>query len=93
MNKSFHNGIEEVFFVWNECEIHGTPGDLVSLLPWGGTVKGVTTSGLRWVLKDEDLYEYKTRGISNLLVAESASVSITSGLLLVIHRRITKLMD
>jgi thiamine pyrophosphokinase len=42
---------------------------------------------LRWSLKDETLYPDKTRGVSNEMISESASVEIKSGLLLVVHRR------
>jgi hypothetical protein len=38
-------------------------------------------------LRDETLYPYKTRGISNELLGEMASVSVISGLLLIVHRR------
>ena len=65
----------------------GDPGDIISLIPWGVEVAGVTTNGLRWPLKDETLFPSNTRGISNELVAASATIQIRSGLLLVIQRR------
>jgi hypothetical protein len=34
------------------------------------------------------LYPDKSRGISNVMLADSASVSIQSGLLLIVHRRL-----
>jgi thiamine pyrophosphokinase len=70
-----------------EVEILGRSGDTVSLIPWGGIVEGVTTKGLQWALYSETLYPEKTRGISNVLVDETASVEIASGLLLLVHRR------
>ncbi len=81
------DGLEEAFFVRCGAEIHGQPGDLVSLLPWGGPVTGIRTDGLRWPLVGESLSPHKTRGISNEMTAASARVEIESGLLLLIHRR------
>jgi thiamine pyrophosphokinase len=81
------DGVEEVRFVRSGAEVRGAAGDLVSLLPWGCKVTGVTTAGLRWPLCGETLFPDKTRGISNEMLGDVASVSIESGLLLVIHRR------
>lgn len=81
------DGVEEIFFCKNQVEVHGRSGDLVSLIPWGAPVHHVQTQGLRWTLNDETLYPEKTRGISNEMISESASIEIGSGLLLVIHRR------
>ncbi|MDI6770492.1 MAG: thiamine diphosphokinase [Anaerolineales bacterium] len=81
------DGIEEAFFVRDHATISGNPGDTVSLLPWGGPARGVTTEGLRWPLRGETLYPHKTRGVSNELLGETATISLKSGLLLVIHRR------
>lgn len=81
------DGVEQAYFVSTRARVEGRPGDLVSLIPWGGEVTGVSTDGLRWPLRGETLYPYKTRGISNELLGETASVSLKSGLLLIIHSR------
>lgn len=81
------DGLEEAFFVRRSCRIAGTPGDLVSLAPWGREASQVITTGLRWPLKGDRLFPHRTRGISNELVGSRATVSLQSGLLLVIHRR------
>ena len=81
------DGLEEAFFTRGNCHIRGARGDLVSLIPWGENVIGVTTEGLHWSLQGETLYPYKTRGISNEMLGEMASVSVISGLLLIVHRR------
>ena len=83
------DGTEAAFFCSSRREVQGAQGDLVSLLPWGGDADGVTTRGLRWPLHAETLYSNRTRGLSNELVAESAEVTLESGLLLVVHRRLT----
>ncbi len=61
----------------------GAPGDLVSLLPLGGDAEGVSTRGLRYPLRDETLFLGRARGISNVLTAHQAEVSLRRGLLLV----------
>ena len=81
------DGIQEAFFTRDGCRLQGDPGDLISLVPWGGEVTGVTTTGLRWPLSGEVLWPYRTRGISNELLDETASVRIDAGLLLLVHRR------
>ena len=93
---SLDDGVEEIYFCrasspqGNQAEVHGRSGELVSLIPWGAPVEGVRTDGLRWPLSDETLYPNKTRGISNELLGEQATVRIRSGLLLVVHRRATQ---
>jgi thiamine pyrophosphokinase len=81
------DGVEAALINRSRCELHGKPGDIVSLIPWSGEVSGVCTEGLRWPLRDETLFPDKTRGISNELSRETASISQKSGLLLVIHHR------
>jgi thiamine pyrophosphokinase len=85
-NIKFDDGVEETFFVRDQAQVEGRSGDLVSLIPWGGEVRGVCTEGLRWPLSDETLLPHKTRGISNEMLGEIASIEIESGLLLVVHR-------
>ena len=81
------DGAEEAFITRDRCELHGRPGDIVSLIPWNGEVRGVCTEGLHWPLRDETLFPDKTRGISNEMENEIAAISQKSGLLLVIHHR------
>ncbi len=82
------DGVEEAFFCRKQAEVHGRSGDIVSLIPWHGSVEGVTTKGLQWPLYGESLYADKSRGISNVMSGEAASVRIQAGLLLVVHRRL-----
>lgn len=81
------DGVEEAFFCRDQASVEGGRGDLVSLIPWDGTVEGVRTEGLKWPLHAETLYPEKTRGISNEMLGDAAEISITSGLLLIVHRR------
>jgi thiamine pyrophosphokinase len=81
------DGLEEIFLCGEQAQVRGRSGDLVSLIPWQGAVSDVQTENLKWPLRGETLYPDKTRGISNEMLGETASISIGSGLLLVVHRR------
>ncbi|HNO86300.1 MAG TPA: thiamine diphosphokinase [Anaerolineales bacterium] len=85
-NLKLNDGLEEVFFCHNHAEVNGAAGDIVSLIPWQGEVTGILTHGLKWVLQNETLYPHKTRGISNEMTGDTATIKIKSGLLLVVHR-------
>jgi thiamine pyrophosphokinase len=81
------DGVEEIFICRDQVQVHGRSGDLVSLIPWQGAVSEVETINLKWALRKETLYPDKTRGVSNEMIADPASISIGSGLLLIVHRR------
>lgn len=66
-------------------EIRGRPGELVSILPLGGHAAGITTTGLRYPLHDEALGAGTTRGVSNEITGADATVTIGSGVALVIR--------
>ena len=60
----------------------GRVGDIVSLVPIGGSCFGVTTSGLEYPLENETLHPTHGRGVSNVLVAPVAVVDVRTGVLL-----------
>lgn len=60
----------------------GRVGDIVSLVPIGGSCFGVTTNGLEYPLDDETLHPSHGRGVSNVLLAPVAVVEIRTGALL-----------
>jgi len=66
-------------------ELEGRVGDLVSLLPFGRGVDGVSTTGLAWVLEDEPLPAGPARGLSNVRTERTARVSVRQGLLGVVE--------
>jgi thiamine pyrophosphokinase len=68
-------------------ELDGVAGDLVTLLPVGGDAVGVRTEGLRYPLVGETLHSGRSRGLSNEVEHEPASVSLESGTLLIIETR------
>lgn len=63
-------------------ELHGSPGDIVSLIPLSTTAEGITTQGLEYPLADETLRLGATRGVSNVLLGSLATISLRQGLLL-----------
>jgi thiamine pyrophosphokinase len=68
-----------------ERRLAGRPGDVVSLLPIGPGVVGVTTVGLAYPLANEPLPAGPARGLSNVRSAETARVTLRRGLLLVVE--------
>jgi len=67
-----------------EIEVHGLPGDTVSLIPLGGDAQGVRTLGLEYPLHAETLFFGATRGVSNVLLDKAATISLQTGILLVV---------
>jgi len=65
-------------------ELHGLPGDTVSLIPLAGDARGVTTQGLQYTLKEGTLPFGVTLGVSNTLTAASATITLAEGVLLCI---------
>lgn len=63
------------------------PGDLVSLIPWGTPVEGISTKGLQYPLNNETLFPWQTRGISNVALADAIELDFKSGRLLVIRTK------
>jgi len=81
------DGLTEAFLVSGSARIVGQPGDTVSLLPLGREASGIVTQGLRYPLRRETLYPFRTRGISNVLLSREAAVAVANGTLLCIHSR------
>ena len=67
------------------ADVRGGPGDYISLLPLDPAVRGVTTWGLRYPLRNEALTIGPTRGLSNELTGDIGSITTERGRLIVIH--------
>jgi thiamine pyrophosphokinase len=65
--------------------ITGSSGSIVTLLPAGGDATGITTTGLQYPLGRETLPRGTSRGVSNVLVGEAASVVLEHGTLLAVQ--------
>ena len=83
------DGTERVLLCTDSAGLSGNPGDIVSLLPWGGPVGGIRTQGLKWSLNGETLTPEHSRGISNVMVDRLARIQVGTGSLLLVHRRVT----
>lgn len=75
---------QELILLQDELEFEGQPGDSLSLFPQSADVKGVTTEGLKYPLKNKTLLFASSLGLSNELTGNRARVSISRGILLVI---------
>lgn len=79
-------GRQETWLLYpGESLIHGAPGDTVSLIPISGLVRGVRTERLYYPLRDETLAFGPARGMSNVMLTDTAQVWTQDGILLVIH--------
>lgn len=64
--------------------LQGKIGQTVSLLPFAGEVKGITTRFLEYPLENANLSLGNSLGISNVMQQASAEIQIKDGILLVI---------
>ena len=78
-------GPARLWVVRRACTIGGTPGQVVTLLAHGGPATGVHTTGLRWALAGETLEVGSSRGVSNVLTAPEATVTVETGVLLAVR--------
>jgi len=81
-------GKQEIRAIKNSITLTGTKGDLVSLIPLTGIAKQVTTKNLQYPLQDEDLLFGYSRGISNVMLTSNSEITMSEGILLVIHTKI-----
>lgn len=65
--------------------LEGASGDTVSLLPLTTEAAGIVTEGLAYPLRGESLRIGAARGVSNVMQAAQARVTLGAGLLLVVH--------
>jgi len=65
-----------------QATLRGRAGDVVSLLPFGGDAHGIRTAGLEYPLHDESLFFGPARGVSNVMLGDTATVSLSQGMLL-----------
>ncbi len=72
---------ERIFAIAGKGEIPCRVGQVMSLIPLGGPVRGVTTSGLRWDLRDAVL-DKNFLSVSNECTENVVSVVIAEGDLL-----------
>jgi thiamine pyrophosphokinase len=64
--------------------IEAEPGTTVTLLPAAGIARGITTTGLQYPLRNEDLPAGTSRGVSNVVAERPASIQLVTGTVLVV---------
>lgn len=84
---SLDDGQVEARLLDKSAQLSANPGNLISLIPWGESVEGITTKGLEYPLINETLVPWQTRGISNVALADSIDIDFKSGCLLVIRTK------
>ena len=67
----------------SELRLKEPPGSIVSLIPIADC-KGVTTKNLEYPLRNAEMHVGKGLGVSNIMLEDNASVSVVSGIMLVI---------
>jgi thiamine pyrophosphokinase len=65
--------------------IRGTVGSIIGLVAVGGVAEGISTAGLKWSLNAESLTPHSSRGVSNQMEHETATISVQVGSLFVIQ--------
>ncbi|WAM32369.1 thiamine diphosphokinase [Caldicellulosiruptor naganoensis] len=68
----------------DKIKIEGKKGSILSLLPYTKTVRGISTKGLYYPLKDGSMEFGNPYGISNVIIEDEAIVEVKEGVLLVI---------
>ncbi|MFH1980706.1 MAG: thiamine diphosphokinase [Pseudomonadota bacterium] len=69
----------------DRIRLKGRRGDTLSLIPVGAPALGVNATGVVWPLKDDVLYPWQTRGVSNRFAGTAADIALAGGCLLCIH--------
>ena len=80
-----YDGTSYLWLADSRTRVQGEPGDLVSLIPLGGDVRGVRTQGLAYPLRGETLFVGPARGTSNVMTGDEATIALEAGTLLVAH--------
>lgn len=68
--------------------LQGQKKDIVSLLPLHPDTAGITTSNLAYPLQNGTLTYGATRGISNVMESDQATITLKKGVLCVVHSRL-----
>ena len=78
---------QTLYFIKEKLVLTGKKGQTISILSLDGDTKGVSTKGLKWKLDKETLYFGEPRGVSNEMTSTKTTITIASGVLLVVSNR------
>lgn len=79
---TFLHGSQRLFPIRQQAELDAPLGSRVSLIPLAGDALGVTTHGLEYPLNAENIPFGSSRGVSNVVAAADANITLEGGLLL-----------
>jgi len=89
LNKSVSTTIidahNKMFLVSDQVEVVKEHYPYLSILPFSEVVDGITLTGMKYPLHNATLKKGQALGISNVILEQTATISITSGILLVIQ--------
>lgn len=74
----------QIYLTDDQIEIEGRIGEQLSIFPIEGSAKGLETEGLKYPLKNENLYLASARGLSNVFLADKARIKVREGKILII---------
>ena len=77
----------EIYYALSENVIYGKKGDIISIIPFGQDLTGISTSGLDYPLDNENLIFGESRGVSNIMTSNKCTVNIQGGVGLIIKSR------
>ena len=76
---------EEIYILKDdEMNLKGNIGDIVSIIPIRGDVRGLTLTNMEYSVDELDLKYSVTRGISNVMNSEDVFINVRDGCILVI---------
>ncbi|SEM34707.1 thiamine diphosphokinase [Syntrophus gentianae] len=75
----------EIVMIRDRCVLEGEEGQTVSLFPFSSSVTGITLRGFAYPLENNIMEIGLPYGISNVLTGNRGVISLSDGILLVIH--------
>ena len=78
-------GLARVHVIRDERVLSGQRGELLSLFALHGPARGLRTEGLAYPLDGETLEPGSTRGVSNVFVEETATITVEQGIVLAVR--------
>lgn len=84
---TFINGMQKSFVAKGPTTISltGQTNDLLSLVPLSSDAGGISTTGLKWELKNGTLIFGKPRGVSNVFLQNTVHLQLSKGILFITH--------
>lgn len=69
----------EIYYLRDKLTVCGKKGELLSIIPVFSDLVGVTAKNLKYPLFNETLFFGKGRGVSNVFLDNSCTITVTSG--------------